>query len=179
MIFELGDSCPELEGDEHFIAENATVIGKVRLARGASVWFNAVLRGDNDWINIGANSNVQDGAILHTDSGIELNVGENVTIGHRAMLHGCTIGNNSLIGIGSTILNRAVIGSNSVVGAHTLVTEDKTFPDGVLLMGAPAKVVRELGDAELAMLKGSAAVYVENSRRFLTDLAAVDLSGEV
>lgn len=176
MIFELGDSRPILEGGDHFIAENATIIGKVRLAPGASVWFNAVLRGDNDWINIGANSNVQDGAILHTDSGIELNVGENVTIGHRAMLHGCTIGNNSLIGIGSTILNRAVIGSNSVVGAHTLVTEDKSFPDGVLLMGAPAKVVRELGDAELAMLKGSAEVYVENSRRFLSDLAAVDLS---
>ncbi|MEM9208320.1 MAG: gamma carbonic anhydrase family protein [Pseudomonadota bacterium] len=179
MIHQLGDSHPILEGDDHFVAENASVIGKVRLGSGASVWFNAVLRGDNDWIRIGANSNVQDGAILHTDPGLELVVGDNVTIGHRAMLHGCTVGDNSLIGIGSTILNRAVIGSNSVVGAHTLVTEGKTFPDGVLLMGSPAKVVRELGDAELAMLKGSAEVYVEHSRRYLAGLAAADMLDDI
>ncbi len=179
MIQQLGDNRPILEGDDHFIAENATLIGKVQLAPGASVWFNAVLRGDNDWIRIGANSNVQDGAILHTDPGLELTVGANVTIGHRAMLHGCTIGDNTLIGIGSTILNRAVIGSNSVVGAHTLVTEGKTFPDGVLLMGTPAKVVRELGEAELQMLKGSAEVYVEHSRRYLAGLAAADMLEDV
>lgn len=177
MIYRLGDSQPVLEGTDHFIADNASVIGKVHLSPGASIWFNAVLRGDNDWIRIGANSNVQDGAILHTDPGLQLTVGANVTIGHRAMLHGCTIGDNSLIGIGSTILNRAVIGNNCVVGAHTLVTENKSFPDGVLLMGSPATVVRELGEDELAMLQGSAAVYVEQSRRYLAGLAPADAAG--
>jgi len=154
---------PVLEGSGHFIADNATVIGSVRLKSQSSVWFNAVIRGDNDWIEIGERSNVQDAAVLHTDPGMPLTVGDGVTIGHQAMLHGCTVGDNSLIGIGSTLLNAAIVGKNCVVGAHALITENKSFPDGVLIVGAPAKVVRELGDDEIAMLEQSAAVYVANA----------------
>ena len=174
MMFGLGDRRPVLEGDGQFVAPNASVIGQVRLKAGASVWFGAVLRGDNDWIVVGENSNIQDGAILHTDPGIELVVGANVTVGHRAMLHGCRIGDNSLIGIGSTVLNNARIGSNCVVGAHALVTEGKSFPDGVLLLGSPAKIARELEAQELEMLKASAAVYVQQNARYRRELAALD-----
>lgn len=174
MICTLGDRQPVLEGSGHYIAPNATVIGSVRLADSASVWFNAVLRGDNDWIEIGERSNVQDGAVLHTDPGITLRVGRNVTIGHKVMLHGCTIGDNSLVGIGSTILNGARIGSNCVVGAHALVTEGKEFPDGSLIIGAPAKVARQLSAAEISGIGRSADVYVHNAQRFLTELAAQD-----
>lgn len=174
MIHSLGERRPVLEGDGHFIAPDATVIGSVRLRAGSSVWFGAVLRGDNDWITIGANSNIQDGAVLHTDPGIELVVGDDVTVGHRAVLHGCRVGDGSLIGIGSTVLNHAVIGKDSVVGAHALVTEGKSFPDGVLLVGAPAVVARELDAAEIARLRDSAAVYAENSRRYRSDLAAIE-----
>ncbi len=174
MIFGLGDRHPVLEGDGQFVAPNASVIGQVRLKAGASVWFGAVLRGDNDWIVVGENSNIQDGAILHTDPGIELIVGANVTVGHRAMLHGCRIGDNSLVGIGSTVLNNARIGSNSVVGAHALVTEGKSFPDGVLLLGSPAKIARELDAQELEMLKASAAVYVKQNARYRGELKTLD-----
>jgi carbonic anhydrase/acetyltransferase-like protein (isoleucine patch superfamily) len=170
MIYSLGDREPKFEGDGHFIAPSASIIGSVTLKQGASVWFNAVLRGDNDLIEIGRNSNIQDGAVLHTDPGIELIVGENVTVGHRAMLHGCTIGNNSLIGIGSTILNRAKIGDDCLVGAHSLITEGKEFPDGVLILGSPAKMVRELTEQEMESLKSSADVYVLNSQRFIREL---------
>lgn len=172
MIYALGDSAPILDGDGHFVAANATVVGNVHLAPQSSVWFNAVLRGDNDRISIGARSNVQDAAVLHTDPGLELVVGDGVTIGHQAMLHGCSVGDNSLIGIGSTILNRAVIGRDSVVGAHALVTEGKTFPDGVLIVGAPAKVVRELDAHEIEGIRRSAEVYVANARRFASELDA-------
>ena len=170
MIFELGDRKPVLEGSGHFIAENASVIGSVRLRRQTSVWFNCVLRGDNDWIEIGERSNVQDGSVLHTDPGLKLSVGRNVTIGHKVMLHGCTIGDDSLIGIGSTILNGATVGANCLVGAHTLITENKTFPDGTLILGAPARVVRELSDEEKAMIAKSADVYVANAKRFSEEL---------
>lgn len=170
MIYALGDRQPILEGDSHFIAPNASVIGSVRLKAGASVWFNAVLRGDNDWIVVGENSNVQDGAILHTDPGIELHVGDNVTIGHRAMLHGCEVGDHSLIGIGSTLLNHSSIGENTVVGAHALIPEGKRFPDGVLLLGAPAKIVRELEPGEADKLKLSARVYTQQSARYSGEL---------
>jgi carbonic anhydrase/acetyltransferase-like protein (isoleucine patch superfamily) len=173
VIYALGDRSPVLEGDGHFIAPSAALIGSVRLREAASVWFNCVLRGDNDWIDIGARSNVQDGSVLHTDPGLELLVGEDVTIGHKVMLHGCTIGDGSLVGIGSTILNGAVIGSRCVVGAHSLVTEGKRFPDGTLILGAPARVVRDLDDAELAMLARSAEVYVENAARYSTQLRDV------
>ena len=173
-MFSLGDRRPVLEGNGQFVAPNASVIGQVRLEAGASVWFGAVLRGDNDWIVVGENSNIQDGAILHTDPGIELVVGANVTVGHRAMLHGCRIGDNSLVGIGSTVLNNARIGSNSVVGAHALVTEGKSFPDGVLLLGSPAKIARELEAQELEMLKASAAVYVRQNARYRGELKTLD-----
>ena len=172
MIYQLGDRQTRLEGDGHFIAPSASVIGDVTLKQGASIWFNAVLRGDNDLIEIGVNSNIQDGAVLHTDPGIELIVGDNVTVGHQVMLHGCTIGNNSLIGIGSTLLNRSSIGNNCIVGAHSLITEGKKFPDGVLILGSPAKVIRELEAAELEFLKYAADVYVQNSQRFLDELSS-------
>jgi len=172
MIYQLGDRQPRLEGVGHFIAPSASVIGNVTLKQGASIWFNAVLRGDNDLIEIGVNSNIQDGAVLHTDPGIELIVGDNVTVGHQVMLHGCTIGNNSLIGIGSTLLNRSSIGNNCIVGAHSLITEGKKFPDEVLILGSPAKVIRELETAELEFLKYAADVYVQNSQRFLDELSS-------
>ena len=172
MIYDLGARAPVFEGDGHFIADNATIIGSVRLGASASVWFNCVLRGDNDWLIVGERSNIQDGSVLHTDPGLELVVGGGVTIGHKVMLHGCTIGDNSLIGIGSTVLNGAKIGSNCIVGAHALVTEDKVFPDGSLILGSPARVVRELEDSEIALVRQSADVYVANAARFSSDLLA-------
>ena len=173
MNYSLGERQPVLEGDGHFVAPNATIIGSVRLRALTSVWFNCVLRGDNDWIDIGARSNIQDGSVLHTDPGLELVVGENVTIGHKVMLHGCTIGNRSLIGIGSTVLNGARIGAHCVVGAHSLVTEGKSFPDGVLILGSPARVVRPLEEEELALLARSADVYVANAARYRASLSAI------
>ena len=170
MIYELGNRTPVFEGNDHFVAPNATLIGSIRLKAGASIWFNTVLRGDNDWITIGENSNIQDGSVLHTDPGIELVVGDNVTVGHQVTLHGCEIGAGSLIGIGSTILNRARVGRNCVVGAHALITEGKEFPDGVLIIGSPAKIARNLDEGELNMLKMSAQVYVENGKRFRENL---------
>lgn len=169
MIYALGDQQPVFEGD-HFVAHNATIVGKVRLKSDASVWFNSVLRGDTDWIEIGERSNVQDGSVLHTDAGIRLVVGDDVTIGHKVMLHGCTIGNNSLIGIGSTLLNGSSIGSNCIVGACSLVTENKSFPEGTLIMGSPARVIRDLDAEEIASIGRSAQSYVENGRRFRATL---------
>ena len=166
MIARLGDHRPELIGNGHYVAPNATVVGRVRLHAYSSVWFGAVLRGDKDWIVVGENSNIQDGAVLHTDPGIRLTLGRGVTVGHQAMLHGCTVGDNALIGIGSTLLNGSVIGSNSVVGAHALVTEGKEFPEGVLILGAPAKVVRDLTPDEIGSISASASSYVENARYF-------------
>lgn len=171
-MYSLGDRAPVLEGAGHFIADSASIIGSVRLGDQASVWFNCVLRGDNDWLTIGARSNIQDGSVLHTDEGIELMVGTGVTIGHKVMLHGCTIGDNSLIGIGSSVLNGARIGNDCLVGAHALVTENKVFPDRSLILGAPARVVRELTDEEVAHIRWSADVYVKNAARFSSDLVA-------
>ncbi len=171
MHYALGDLVPEIAEEGTWIADSAAVIGKVRLAAHSSVWFGAVLRGDNEWIEVGERSNVQDGAILHTDPGKPLTIGRNVTIGHRAMLHGCTIGDNSLIGIGSTVLNGAVIPEHCVVGAHALVTEGKTFEPGSLIIGAPAKAVRSLDEAAIAMIARSADVYVANAERFRKGLA--------
>jgi carbonic anhydrase/acetyltransferase-like protein (isoleucine patch superfamily) len=170
VIYALGDRAPEFEGAGHFVADNASIIGSVRLGDKASVWFNCVLRGDNDWLIVGARSNIQDGSVLHTDEGIELVVGQGVTIGHKVMLHGCTIGDNSLIGIGSTVLNGAKIGNNCLVGANALITENKEFPDGSLILGAPAKAVRKLSDAEIKLIHQSADIYVRNAARFLSDL---------
>ncbi|MEM1173365.1 MAG: gamma carbonic anhydrase family protein [Pseudomonadota bacterium] len=170
MIGELDGRSPVFEGEGHFVARSADVIGSVRLMSHSSVWFNAVLRGDNDWITIGERSNVQDGSVLHTDPGYELAIGNGVTIGHKVMLHGCQVGDNSLIGINSVVLNGAKIGANSVVGAGALVTEGKSFPDGCLLLGAPAKVARELSDEEIAKIGLSAKVYVENAARYASTL---------
>ncbi|MDH4047314.1 MAG: gamma carbonic anhydrase family protein [Gammaproteobacteria bacterium] len=171
MIASLGDRRPVFQGAGHFIAHNATIIGSVRLHAGVSVWYNAVLRGDNDWIEVGENSNIQDASVLHTDAGIALTVGSNVTIGHCVMLHGCKIGDGSLIGIGSTILNKARIGRHCLVGAHTLVTEGKCFPDGVLILGSPAKVIRELDEQERKQLQVPAGIYADNGQRFSSELA--------
>lgn len=171
MIRALGDRAPVFEGGGHYVADNATVIGSVRLKDQSSVWFNCVLRGDNDWLVIGERSNIQDGCVLHTDSGIELVVGDGVTVGHNVMLHGCRIGDNTLIGIGSTLLNGSKIGRNCVVGAHSLVTEDKAFPDGTLILGSPARAARELSDEEIDNIGVSADIYVKNARRFAEQLS--------
>src|SRR5499427_6635897 len=146
-IYSLGERKVILHG-ECFVAENATVVGSVVIHNLASLWFNVVARGDNDVITIGERTNIQDGAVLHADPGIPLTLGKNVSVGHKAMLHGCTVGDGSLVGIGAIILNHAVIGSGTLVGAGALVPEGKTFPDGVLVLGTPAKVVRELKPEE-------------------------------
>lgn len=166
MIHSLGEHTPELIGGGHYVAHNATVIGNVRLQKDSSVWFNTVVRGDNEPIELGEGSNVQDGCVLHTDPGYPMRIGAGVTVGHKVMLHGCTIGENSLIGIGSIVLNGAVIGKHCLVGANALITEGKTFPDGMLILGSPAKAVRELSDAEIAGMKEAASHYVENAARF-------------
>lgn len=174
MIYSLGDRRVEFHGEDWFIADNATVIGSVVLKQNASIWFNAVVRGDNDVITIGENSNIQDGSILHTDPGILLTIGRDVTVGHLAMLHGCVVGDNSLIGIKSLIMNRAVIGKNCLIGANSLITEGQTIPDGSLVKGAPGKVVRTLTDREIEGLRLSAGRYVENFKRFQRDLRRQD-----
>ena len=170
--FRLADADLEVE-DPHayWIAPGAVLIGRVVLKRNASVWFGAVLRGDNEPIVVGENSNVQDGSVLHTDLGAPLTIGANVTIGHQVMLHGCTIGDNALIGIKATVLNYAVIAPETLVGAHALVTERKTFPTRSLVTGAPAQVARSLDDRQVQIIAGSALHYVENWKRYRRDLA--------
>lgn len=170
MIYKLGDKQLEVVGEDFFVADNATVLGLVRLENNASIWFNAVLRGDNALITVGENSNIQDGAVLHTDPGIELTIGRNVTVGHKVMLHGCTIGDNSLIGINSVVLNGARVGKNCLIGANSLITEGKEIPDGSLVMGAPAKVVKELTPEQQEGLQQSAQTYVDNFKRFKKEL---------
>ena len=168
-LHRLDDLQPDCDADS-WAAPNAALIGRVRLKAAASVWFGAVLRGDIEWITVGHRSNVQDGCVLHTDKGFPLDIGDDCTIGHMAMLHGCSIGRNSLIGIGAVVLNGARIGQNCLIGAKALITEGKTIPDGSLVMGAPGKVVRQLTDAEIAGLTTSAAHYVDNWRRFAMSL---------
>ncbi|HEY2709501.1 MAG TPA: gamma carbonic anhydrase family protein [Caulobacteraceae bacterium] len=172
--YRLGDREPTLPPEgEYWIAPNAVVAGNVILKRNASVWFGAVLRGDNDPIVIGENSNVQDNSVLHTDVGSPLTLGENVTVGHMVMLHGCTIGDGTLIGIGSIVLNGAKIGKNCLVGAGALITEGKEFPDGVMILGSPAKVVRELAPEQAARMGLGAQSYVRNWQRFKAGLSAL------
>jgi carbonic anhydrase/acetyltransferase-like protein (isoleucine patch superfamily) len=156
--------------DEYWIAPTAAVMGRVVLKKNASIWWGAVLRGDNDPITIGEGSNVQDGSVLHTDTGSPLNIGANVTVGHMVMLHGCTIGDGSLVGIGSTVLNGAVIGKNCLIGAGCLITEGKEIPDNSLVMGAPGKVVRELSPEQAARVALGALHYVENWKRYRREL---------
>ena len=169
MLYQLEQRQVELRG-RCFVAANATVIGSVILEDQASIWFNAVLRGDNDPIHIGVRSNIQDGSVLHTDAGIPLTLGYDVTVGHKVMLHGCQIGNNCLIGINAVILNRAVIGDNCLIGANTLIPEGKIIPPGVLVMGSPGKIVRDLRPEELARITASAAHYAENALRYQQSL---------
>ncbi|MCX8017115.1 MAG: gamma carbonic anhydrase family protein [Rhodocyclaceae bacterium] len=164
-IYRLGNKTPQLAAGV-WIAPNATLIGDVRLAENVSIWWNAVLRGDNDPITIGANSNIQDGSVLHTDEGVPLTIGRDVTVGHLVMLHGCTIQEGTLIGIKSVILNGAVIGKNCLIGANTLIPEGKVIPERSLVMGSPGKVVRELTDAQIARIAHSAAHYVLNAQRY-------------
>jgi carbonic anhydrase/acetyltransferase-like protein (isoleucine patch superfamily) len=170
-IYALDDAMPELPPDgDYWIAPNAVLIGKVRLKKGASVWWGCVLRGDNDWIEIGENSNVQDLSVIHTDPGQPVILGAGCTVGHRVIVHSATVEDGSLIGMGSTLLNRCRIGKNSLVGANSLVTEGKTFEDGSMILGAPARRARALTELELAGLKITAAGYVHNHQRFKAKL---------
>jgi carbonic anhydrase/acetyltransferase-like protein (isoleucine patch superfamily) len=172
--YELDGVSPTLADDDSvWIAQNASVVGDVHLAAQSSVWFGVVIRCDNEPVHIGERSNVQDNSVLHSDPGYPLKIGEGVTIGHKAMLHGCTIGNNSLVGIGATILNGAVIGENCIIGAHALITEGKIIPDNSMVVGAPGRVVKTLSEPQIAKLKGSAEVYVQNAKRFRAGLNKV------
>jgi len=171
-VFSLGDHIPQIH-ETAWVAPTASVIGNVILEEGASVWFGAVVRGDNEPIIIRKNANVQDNAVCHSDPGSPLEIGENVTVGHLAMLHGCTIGANSLVGIGATVLNGAVIGKHCLVGAHSLVTEGKQFDDGAMILGSPAKAVKELPEHQQAMLRMSGDIYVKNSARFRDEMKPV------
>lgn len=166
MIYALDGVAPQLPDGDFWVAPDANLIGDVRLAKGCSIWFGAVLRGDNEAIVIGAGSNVQEHTVMHTDMGYPLTVGAGCTIGHRATLHGCTIGDNSLIGMGAMVLNGAVIGNNCLIGAGALVTEGKVIPDGSLVVGAPGKVIRALDDTAIEGLRQSALAYQQNMRRF-------------
>ncbi|MFC7291697.1 gamma carbonic anhydrase family protein [Hirschia litorea] len=171
-IYSLGDRNPIIHSTA-WVAESAQVIGGVQLEKNASVWFNVVIRGDNEDILIGENSNVQDGTVLHSDMGSPLKIGKNVTIGHMAMLHGCEIGENSLIGIGATILNNARIGRNCLIGAHALIPEGKEIPDNSLVMGAPGKVVKEVTPQMADVLTASAMHYVENAANYRAGLRKI------
>jgi carbonic anhydrase/acetyltransferase-like protein (isoleucine patch superfamily) len=173
MIYSLGDD-HVCKGKSVFVAPGSHVIGKVKLCDNSSVWFNAVLRGDCDLITIGQGSNIQDGSVLHTDFGVPLTVGKGVTVGHKVMLHGCEIGDYSLIGINTVILNGAKVGKYCIVGANSLITENMQIPDGSIVMGSPAKIVKQVSDEHKAMLKGSAAHYVGNAHRFLQELKLVE-----
>lgn len=169
MLFSLGERQVQID-DSCFVAPNAAVIGTVVMRRNASVWFAATVRGDTDVITIGEDSNIQDASVLHTDEGITLDIGRGVTVGHRVMLHGCHVGDYSLIGIGATVLNRARIGEHCIIGAHTLITENKVIPDRSLVVGSPGRVLREVTDEEIERLHHSAQHYVDNARRYLAEL---------
>jgi carbonic anhydrase/acetyltransferase-like protein (isoleucine patch superfamily) len=171
-IYELDGQAPDLSQD-CWIAETAVVIGRVRLAAAASVWFGSVLRGDNEWVEIGANSNIQENCTLHTDMGFPLTVGPNCTIGHNVVLHGCSIAENTLIGMGAILLNGVKIGQNCIVGAGSLIPEGKQFPDNTLVVGAPARAVRAVDAGGIEMLKWSADHYVNNFRRFAAGLKRI------
>ncbi|MCF6220625.1 MAG: gamma carbonic anhydrase family protein [Robiginitomaculum sp.] len=171
-LYALDGVSPKL-ADGVWIAPNASVIGDVHLGENANIWFGVVIRCDNEPITIGKDTNIQDNSVLHSDPGMPLSIGEGVTVGHKAMLHGCTVGDNSLVGIGATILNGAVIGKNCIIGAHALITEGKTIPDNSLVVGSPGRVMKTLGDAQVQMLKASALHYVENALRFRDGLVEV------
>lgn len=170
MIYSLGDRKVVTKGD-YWVAENATVVGSVVLEHNASVWFGTVVRGDNDLITIGEGSNIQDNSVLHTDEGVKLTIGRNVSVGHQVMLHGCSIGECSLIGIKATILNNARIGKHCLIGAHALITEGKEIPDRSLVVGAPGRVIRQLTDQEVQFLLWNAEHYIKNFKRYKKNMA--------
>ena len=173
-IYELDGQRPDLPGSgRHWIAETAVVIGRVRLKRDASIWFGAVLRGDNEWIEIGERSQIQDNATLHTDPGFPMVIGSDCVIGHKVMLHGCTVGDNSLIGMGAILLNGSKIGHNSLVGAGALVTEGKSFPDNSLIVGTPARAVRTLDTAAVARITAAADIYVRRWQQYAKGLKRI------
>lgn len=171
-IYQLGEHAPDIDPSA-YIADSANVIGKARVEANASIWFNVTIRGDNELITVGENSNVQEGCVLHTDPGLPLTIGKNVTVGHQAMLHGCTIGDGSLVGIQAVILNGAKIGKNCLVGAGALVTEGKEFPDNSLILGSPAKAVRTLTEDDAARLQFGAAIYVKRGQQFKQELKRI------
>jgi carbonic anhydrase/acetyltransferase-like protein (isoleucine patch superfamily) len=171
-IYQLGEHAPDIDPSA-YITDNAVIIGKVKIEAKASVWFNVTIRGDNELITVGENSNVQESCVLHTDPGYPLTIGKDVTIGHQAMLHGCTIGEGALIGVQAVILNGAKIGRNCLVGAGALVTEGKEFPDNSLIIGSPAKAVRTLSEEDILRLRGNAAHYVERGQRYKTELKKI------
>jgi carbonic anhydrase/acetyltransferase-like protein (isoleucine patch superfamily) len=173
-IYELDGEGPELPADNRYwIADSASVIGRVRLLADASVWFGSVLRGDNEWIEIGARSQIQDNATLHTDPGFPITIGTDCVIGHNVILHGCTVASNSLIGMGAIVLNGARIGKNCLVGAGALVTEGKEFPDGSLIVGAPARVIRTLDDKAIQAIAHGADIYVRRAQRYAKGLKRI------
>lgn len=171
-IYQLDNLTPSIHASA-WVADNAQVLGSVALAEDSSVWFGVVIRGDTETITVGRGSNIQDNSVLHADRGLPLVVGENVTVGHQVMLHGCSIGDNSLIGIAAVVLNGAKIGKNCLVGAGSLVTEGKEFPDGSMILGSPAKAVRQLTPEQIEGLKMSAKHYVDNARRYKTGLKKI------
>lgn len=171
-IYQLGEHAPDVDPSA-FVADSANVIGKVRIEANASIWFEVTIRGDNELITIGENSNVQENTVLHTDPGLPLVIGKNVTVGHQAMLHGCAIGDGTLIGIQAVVLNGAKIGRNCLIGAGALVTEGKEFPDNSLILGTPAKVVRTLTEEDIQRLQASAAAYVARGQWFKRDLKRI------
>jgi carbonic anhydrase/acetyltransferase-like protein (isoleucine patch superfamily) len=171
-IYSLDGVRPDI-ADNAYVAPSAQIIGNVKMADHSSVWFGAVIRGDNDLIEIGARTNIQDNSVLHTDPGIPLIIGDGVIVGHRVMLHGCKIGANTLIGIGATILNGAVIGKNCIIGAHSLITEGKVIPDGSMVVGSPGRVIKSLTEQHFQMLRINSEVYVANAKRFNQNLIEI------
>ena len=177
VLYQLGDVCVRVE-EGVWVAENAVVVGNVLLRKNSNVWFNAVIRGDNDLITVGEGSNIQDGSVLHSDPGSPLTIGPNVTIGHKVMLHGCEIGEGSLIGINAVVLNGAKIGKNCIVGANALVTEGKEIPDNSMVMGSPGKVVKTMSDEQAKAIRFSAIHYVENAAKFRDQMQIQPSNGE-
>lgn len=174
MIYSLGDKTPVYQGSPAFVAANASVIGDVEIHENASIWFNVVIRADNDKIIIGENTNIQDGSVMHVDGGFPMTIGKGVTIGHKVMLHGCEIGEHSLVGINAVVLNGAKIGKHCLIGANTLIPENMIVPDGSMVVGSPGKIKRALSEAEMKMLEISAAHYVRNAEKYTKLLKEAD-----
>ncbi len=173
-IYELDGQAPEFPGEgQYYVADTAVLIGRVRLKREASVWFGAVLRGDNEWIELGERSQIQDNATLHSDPGFPLTIGSNCVIGHNVILHGCIVGDDSLVGMGAIMLNGAKVGRNCLVGAGAVVTEDKTFPDNSLIVGAPARAIRSVDEKVAAMIRAGADIYVNRWKQYAKGLKKI------